>query len=144
MNIKPVFSSRNFFAQILVNLSSCKQNLMHLCCVALSLNLSFFERFGKRVVLASSKRGCISALRKSLHKGGKLCGNLLREFTLSITFKAIDSPERPSHKIHSRYFTFACCLISVPLYIIFKDVAFQSLCSATSKIDYFVLSEVYT
>ena len=57
-----------------------------------------------------------------------LCRNLRREFTLSITFKAIDSPERLLSKIHPRYFTFACCLIAMPLYTMFKDLALPSLC----------------
>ena len=65
--------------------------------------------------------------------------NLRREFILSITFKAIDSPERLSSKIHPRYLTFACCLISMPLYTIFKDLAFPSLCLVPNNID-FVLS----
>ena len=34
-----------------------------------------------------------------------LCRNLRSEFILSITFEAIDSPERLSSKIHPRYFT---------------------------------------
>ena len=62
-----------------------------------------------------------------------------REFILSITFKAIDSPERLSSKIHPRYFTFACCLISMPLYTIFKGLALRSLCLVPNNID-FVLS----
>ena len=68
-----------------------------------------------------------------------LCRNLRREFILSITFKAIDSPETLSFKIHPRYFTFACCLISIPLYTIFKDLAFQSMCLVSNNID-FILS----
>ena len=83
--------------------------------------------------MQASRRDCISALHKSLRKGGVkndfvYAENLRREFILSITFKAIDSPERLSSKIHPRYLTFACCLISMPLYTIFKDLAFQSLC----------------
>ena len=54
-------------------------------------------------------------------------------------FKAIDSRERLSFKIHPRYFTFRCCLISLPLYTIFKDLALPSLCLVPYKID-FVLS----
>ena len=65
-----------------------------------------------------------------------LCGNLRREFTLSVTLKPIDSPERLSSKIHPTYFTLECCLISMPLYAIFKDLAFQGLCLAPNKIDF--------
>ena len=54
-------------------------------------------------------------------------------------FKAIDSPEILSSKIHPRYLMFACCLISMPLYTISKDLAFQSLCLVPINID-FVLS----
>ena len=94
-----------------------------------------------------SKRGCISALHKSLRKGDvkkrfPLYRNLRREYTLLIMFKAIDSVERFSSKKHPSYFTFAYCLISIPLHTIFKefkDLAFQSLCLAPNKID-FVLS----
>ena len=64
---------------------------------------------------------------------------LRHELMLSITFKATDSPERLSSKIHPRYFTFACCLISIPLYTVFKDLAFQRLCSVQNNID-FILS----
>ena len=70
--------------------------------------------------------------------------NLRREFILLITFKAIDSPERLSSKIHPRYLTFACCLISMPLYTIFKDLAFRSLCLVPNNIDFVVLYKVYT
>ena len=54
-------------------------------------------------------------------------------------FKAINSTERLSSKIHPRYLTFACCLTSVPLYTIFKDLAFQGLSLVPNNID-FVLS----
>ena len=50
-------------------------------------------------------------------------------------FKAIDPTERHSSKIHPRYLTSACCLISMPLYAIFKDLAFRSLCLVPSNID---------
>ena len=90
-----------------------------------------------------NQRGCISALHKSLHKGGVkkrfcLCRIWRHEFNLPNTFKAIDSPERLSFKIHPRYFTFTC-LNSIPLYTIFKDLAFWSLCLEPNKAD-FVLS----
>ena len=90
------------------------------------------------------KRGCISALHKSLPNGSVkkrfcLCRNLRREFILSITFKAIDSPQRLSFKIYPRYLAFACCLISMQSYTIFKDLAFRSLCLIPNNID-FVLS----
>ena len=80
---------------------------------------------------------------KSLRKGGSknrfcLCRNLRCEFILSITFKAIDSPERLLFKIHPRFFTFAYCLISMPFYTIFKDLAFRSLCLAPNNIDFFL------
>ena len=65
-----------------------------------------------------------------------LCRNLRGEFILSITFKAIDSPERLSSKIHPGYLTFECCLISMPLYTIFMDLAFQSLCLVPNNIDF--------
>ena len=88
----------------------------------------------------NKKKGCISALHKNLRKGGVkkrfiLRRNLRREFTLSITFKAIDSPERLSSKVHPAYSTFTCCLISIPLYAIFKDLAFRGLCLVTNNID---------
>ena len=91
---------------------------------------------------ALSERGCISTLHKRLCKGGVkkgfcLCKNLRCEFILSIMFKAIDSPERPSSKIHPRYLTFACCLISMPLCTLFKDLPFQSLCLVPNNIDFF-------
>ena len=54
-------------------------------------------------------------------------------------FKAIDSPERLSSKIYPRYFTFACCLISMSLYAIFKGLSFRNLCLVTNNTD-FVLS----
>ena len=54
-------------------------------------------------------------------------------------FKAIESPERLSSKIHPRYFTFACCLISIPLYTIFEGLALWSVCLVPNNID-FVLS----
>ena len=65
-----------------------------------------------------------------------LCRNLRREFIPSITFKAIDSPERLSSKIHPTCFTFACGLISMALYTIFKDLAFQSLCLVPNNIGF--------
>ena len=123
---------------------SCKQNLVHLFCVSWSLTLSFFERFGNQAVQPWPKRDCISGLNESLLAGGVkkrfcLCGNLRREFTLSIKFKVIDLPDRLSSKIHPRYFTFPYCLISVPLYTIFKDLSFRSLCLVPNTIE-FVLS----
>ena len=51
-------------------------------------------------------------------------------------FKAIDSPERLSSKIHPRYFTFACCLISMSLYVIFKGLSFRNLCLVTNNTDF--------
>ena len=54
-------------------------------------------------------------------------------------FKAIDSVERFSSKKHPSYFTFAYCLISIPLHTIFKefkDLACQSLYLAPNKIDF--------
>ena len=72
-------------------------------------------------------------------KGLCLCRNLMHEFILSIMFKVIDSLDRISSEILTRYLTFACCLISVPLYTIFRDLAFQSLCLVSNNID-FVLS----
>ena len=46
----------------------------------------------------NQKKGRISALHKSISKDGVkkrfvLCRNFRREFTLSITFEAFDSPE---------------------------------------------------
>ena len=95
----------------------------------------------------NKKRDSINGLHKGLRKGGVnkrfyRYRNLRREFILSITFKAIDSSERLSFKIHSRYFTFACYLTSMPLYTIFEDLAFQSLCLVPNNID-FGLSCVY-
>ena len=76
-------------------------------------------------------------VKGALKKRFCLCRNLGREFILSITFKAIDSPpERLSSKMHPRYFTFACCLVSILLYTIFKDLAFRSLCLVVNNIDF--------
>ena len=88
-----------------------------------------FKDLETRLCSHNEKRGCISALQKGLLKGGVkkqfcLCGNLGCEFAFSVTFKVIDSPERRSSKIHPRYFTFAFCLISIPLYTMLKDLAF--------------------
>ena len=44
---------------------------------------------------------------------------------LSIAFKIIHSPERVSSKIHPKYFIFACCLIPMPSYAIFKASHFE-------------------
>ena len=74
-------------------------------------------------------------MQRGVKKWFRLHRNLRREFTLSITFKAIDSRERLSSKIHPRYFTFTCCLISIPFYTIFKNSAFQSLCLVPNKTD---------
>ena len=49
-------------------------------------------------------------LNKSSSAGEHFC------LCQSIMFKAIDSPERLSSKIHPRYFRFPYCLIPVPLY----------------------------
>ena len=65
--------------------------------------------------------------------------NFRRKYILSITLKAIDSHLILSCKVHPRYFTFACCLISMPLYTIFKDLTFRSLCLVPNNTD-FVLS----
>ena len=67
------------------------------------------------------------------------CRNLRRELILSITFKSIDSPERLSSKMHPKYFTLACCLMSMPLCTIFKDLAFRILCLVPNNIDFFCL-----
>ena len=53
--------------------------------------------------------------------------------------KAIDSPEGLSSKTHPKYLTFSSCLIYMPLYTIFKDLPFRSLCLAPNNVD-FVLS----
>ena len=51
-----------------------------------------------------------------------------------------DSSEREFHfKIHPRYFTFSCYLISIQLYTIFQDLKFRRFCLAPNNID-FVLS----
>ena len=114
---------------------------MHLFCDAWRHFLDLFERFDNQVVQAWSKRGWISALHKSLCKEVSRNDfvnvetsvmNLLK----SITFKAIDSPERLWSRIHPRYFTFTYCLISVPLYTMFKVLAFQKLCLVPNKIDF--------
>ena len=55
---------------------------------------------------------------------------------LSITFEAIDSPERLSSKIYRSYFTFAYCLIFIPLSTIFKSLALWSLCLVSNNIDF--------
>ena len=70
-----------------------------------------------------------------------LCRNLRCEVILSTMFKAMDSPERLKiHlKIYPGYLTFACCLISMPLYTTFKDLAFRNLYLVPNNID-FVLS----
>ena len=77
------FNSRNSFAQIRDILSSCKENLMHLFCVAWSLTL---RKTWKPSCVAITKKKlyqCIIlyALYKSLHKGGVkkqfcICRNL--------------------------------------------------------------------
>ena len=64
-----------------------------------------------------------------------LCRNLRREFILSIKFKAIDSPDL---KYIPDIWLLHCYLISVPLYTIFKDLVFRSLCLVPNI--YFVLS----
>ena len=129
-------STRNFDL-----LSNCKQNLMDLICDAWRRNFNLFERFENQTVQAQSKRGWISALHKSLLKGRVkkrfcLCRNFRREFTFSITFKAIDSLDRLWSKIHPRYFTFSYCLIAVPLHTMFKVLAFRSLCLVPNKIGF--------
>ena len=70
-----------------------------------------------------------------------LCGNFWSEFTLSIAFKAIDSPERLWPKIHPRYFTFPYCLISVLLYKMFKALAFRCLFYYQIKLTLFCLGQ---
>ena len=148
MNTK--INSSKSFAQIPDILSNCKPNLMHIFSVAWNLNLKFFEIFWNQAVQTWPKRGCIISLHKNQLKVGvkKRCclyRNLALEFISSITFKVINSPERLSSKIHPWYFALACCLISRALYIIFKDLAFQSLCLATNNIVIrFVFSKVYT
>ena len=44
--------------------------------------------------------------------------------------------ERLLSKIHPRYFTFAWCLISVPLYTVLFELAFRSLCLVPNNIDF--------
>ena len=77
------------------------------------------------------QRGCKKRL--------SLCGNFRHKFTLSITFKATDSPEKFSFKTHPRYYTFVYCSISALLYTMFKALAFLSLSLVPNKIN-FVLS----
>ena len=121
------FNSRNSFQEILDIFSRCTQSLIHLFCVAWSLNISFFERFGNHVVCKHNQKDVASVhyikvyVKWVLKIDFCLCRNLRCEFTLLITFKFFNSPERLPSKIHLRYFTFGCCLISVPLYTIFKD-----------------------
>ena len=67
--------------------------------------------------------------------------NFRCKFTLSITFKAIDSPEKLWSKIHPRYFTFSCCLIYVPLYTMFKALSFWILRLVLNKLIFFVLAK---
>ena len=77
------FNSRNSFAQIRDILSSCKQNLMHLFCVAWSLTLRKTWKPSYVVITKKKLYQCIIlyALYKSLHKGGVekqfcICRNL--------------------------------------------------------------------
>ena len=116
---------------------------MHLFWVAWSLNLSFFEKIWKPSYSGIIKNRLYQCI-KSLPEGGVKkrfcpCRNLRREFILSITFKSIESPERLSSKMHPKYFTSACCLMSVPLYTIFKHLAFQILCLVPNNSGFFCL-----
>ena len=66
-----------------------------------------------------------------------LCRNFRCEFTLSITRRAIDSPERFWSKMHPRYLLlhiawFLCHYTQCK----FKAVAFRSLCLLPNKIDF--------
>ena len=64
-----------------------------------------------------------------LYKGGVkeqfyLFKNFRCEFTLSITFKAIDSPERYSTKKILYILLYAYCLMSMSLHVLFKNLSF--------------------
>ena len=118
------FNFRNSFAQILDILSCSKQNLMHLFCIASSL-LIFVSLKDLETKLWLSRHNQkevdISALHKSLREGVVkkrfcLCRNLRCEIILSITFKAIDLPERLSSKIRSRCFTFKIIPVKRPFW----------------------------
>ena len=103
---------------------------MHLFCVTWSLNL---RRHNQKEVLSVQY---MKVCKWGAKKRSCQCRNLKREFTLlSITLKAVDLPERLSYKIYPRYFTFECCLISIPLYTMFKDLACQSLWQVTNNTD---------
>ena len=102
--------------------------------------LIFLRDLKTKLCKLNQKKGWISVLHKSLLNGGVekrfcLCRTFRREFTLSITFKAIDSPDRLWSKIHPRYFTFSYCLIAVPLHTMFKVLLFRSLCLVPNKIE---------
>ena len=86
------FNCKNYLTRIFDLLPNSKQNLMHLFCDAWRRNFNLFEN-------QAVKKGWISLLHESISKGGAkkqfcLCRNSRREFTLSITFKVIESPER--------------------------------------------------
>ena len=118
---------------------------MHLFCDAWRCNFNLFERFEVEIKLCKHNQKEVKSVHyirvyaKGVLKNVCLCRNFRRENNLSIMFKAIDSPERLWSKTHPRYFTFSYCLISIPLYTMFKALVFQSLCLVPNKTD-FVLS----
>ena len=64
-----------------------------------------------------------------------LCRKIRCEFPLSITFKAIDSPQRISSKIHTTYFTWFLYHYIQRL----RPLAFRSLCLVSTKFILFCL-----
>ena len=114
------FNSRNSFTQILDILSNVSRTLCIyfvlleiLILVSLKdLETKLYRHRQKEVVSMHYIKVDVKGVLK---KRFCLCQNLRCEFILSITFKANDSPERLSSKIHPRYLAFACCLISMPL-----------------------------
>ena len=125
------FDSRNSFTQILDILSSRIRRTLCIYFALLEVLVVLpLKDLETKLCMPNQKEVVtvhyIKVFVNGVLKRFCLCRNFRREFILSITFKAIDSPERLSSKIHRRYFTFACCLISMPLYTMFKDLAFQS------------------
>ena len=144
------FNSRNFSRKFLTFCLAVSRTSCIYFGLLEALILVSLKDLEIRLRRYNQKKGFISALHKNLRKGGvkkRFClhRNLRREFMLSITFKVIDSPERLSSKVHPAYSTFTCCLISIPSYAIFKELAFRSLCLVTNNIDFvFALSELYS
>ena len=94
-------------------LETILRKLLTFCLAASTTSCIYFALLGI-LILVSLKDLETKLCKYNQKEVASVQYNLRRGFTLSITFKAIDSPERSTPKLHPRYFTYACCLISIP------------------------------